>query len=167
MNTHTIVDPGKTSAWQSRLLVALRFMIGWHLLYEGIVKLLKPEWSSLAFLRESQGLFAGIADWMVSNPGVLAVVDSLNTWGLILIGAGLILGLFTRTAAFAGAALLGLYYLFNPPFIGMATTIPMEGNYLIVNKNLIEATALLLIAVSPAARSFGLDTLFHIKNAEN
>lgn len=156
--------PFGTPTWQTRVLVMLRFMIGWHLLYEGIVKLLKPEWSSQAFLRESQGLFSGIADWMVSNPSVLAVVDSLNTWGLILIGAGLVLGLFTRTAAFAGAVLIGLYYLFNPPFIGIATAIPMEGNYLIVNKNLIEATALLLIAVSPAARSFGLDTLFHTHN---
>ena len=55
--------------------------------------------------------------------------------------------------------LLLLYYLFNPPFIGIVPTIPMEGSYLIVNKNLIEAVALLLIAVSPAARLYAIDTL--------
>ena len=155
------------STWQTRLLIALRFMIGWHLLYEGLVKFLKPEWSSLAFLRESQWIFAGIADWIVSSPAVLAAVDALNTWGLILIGTGLILGLFTRAAAFAGAVLLGLYYLFNPPFIGLASAAPMEGNYLIVNKNLIEATMLILIAVSPATRSFGLDSLFRKHREED
>ena len=150
----------ETSKWQSGLLVTLRFLIGWHLLYEGIIKLLKPEWSSYAFLEGSQGFFAGIADWITSSQGVLNVVDSMNTWGLIAIGLALVLGLFTRPAAFAGAALLGLYYLFNPPFIGMAPTVPMEGSYLIVNKNLIEAVTLLLIAASPAARLYGVDALF-------
>jgi len=147
------------SKWQPRLLVTLRFLIGWHLLYEGVVKLLNPHWSAYAFLEGSAWILAGIAGWITSNPGVLSTVDFLNTWGLISIGLGLILGLFTRTAAFAGAVLIGLYYLFNPPFIGIGATVPMEGNYLIVNKNLIEAVTLLLLGVSPAARSYGLDAL--------
>jgi len=146
--------------WQSGLLVALRLLIGWHLLYEGIYKLVNPEWSSVAFLAESQWIFAGLGQWITSNPGVLNTVDFLNAWGLTAIGLGLILGLFTRVAAIAGASLLGLYYLFNPPFIGMEPTVPLEGNYLIVNKNLVEAVMLLLIAVSPAARILGLDSLF-------
>jgi thiosulfate dehydrogenase [quinone] large subunit len=150
----------EVSKWQCGLLVTLRFMIGWHLLYEGLFKYLKPEWSSYGFLEGSQWVLSGVANWISSNPGVLAVVDQLNTWGLICIGLGLILGLFTRAAASAGAILFGLYYLFNPPLIGLSTTVPMEGNYLIVNKNLIEAVALLLIAVSPAARLYGLDSLF-------
>jgi len=150
----------KNPGWQSGLLVTLRMLIGWHLLYEGLVKLLNPQWSSYAFLEGSQGLFAGIADWITSSPGVLSVVDSLNGWSLVAIGLALILGLFTRPAAFAGAALLGLYYLFNLPLIGMAPTVPMEGSYLIVNKNLIEAVTLLLIGVSPGARLFGIDMLF-------
>jgi len=148
-----------SSNWHCGLLVALRFLIGWHLLYEGIVKVINPQWSSYAFLEGSQGIFAGIADWIISSQGILSVVDSLNAWGLIAIGLALVLGLFTRPAAFAGAALLGLYYLFNPPFIGMAPTVPMQGNYLIVNQTLIEAVTLLLIAVSPGARLFGLDVL--------
>jgi len=147
------------SKWQSGLLVALRFLIGWHLLYEGVFKLFKPEWSSIAFLAESKWILSGIADWITSNQGVLNTVDFLNTWGLITIGLGLILGLFTRTAAIAGTVLLGLYYLFNPPFIGMGTSVPLEGSYLVVNKTLIEAVMLLLIAVSPAARLLGLDSL--------
>jgi thiosulfate dehydrogenase [quinone] large subunit len=87
------------------------------------------------------------------------MVDLLNTWGLTAIGLGLVLGLFTRPAAIAGTVLLMLYYLFNPPFIGAGTTVPLEGNYLLVNKNLIEAVTLVLIAVSPAAKKFGLDML--------
>ena len=158
-------DTHEISKWQSSLLIALRFLLGWYLLYEGIYKFLDPEWSSVAFLAESTWIFSGVADWIISNPGVLNAVDFLNTWGLTAIGLGLVLGLLTKIAAIAGCALLGLYYLFNPPFIGLGTTIPLEGNYLIVNKTLIEAVMLLLIAVSPSARLLGLDTLlFNRKN---
>jgi thiosulfate dehydrogenase [quinone] large subunit len=145
--------------WQRGTLVALRIVIGWHILYEGIHKLIHPEWSALAFLDNSQWIFSGIADWIVSGPGILNVVNVLNTWGLILIGLGLVMGLFTRIASLAGFALLMMYYLFNPPFIGMEMTGPVEGNYLMVNKTLIEAVCLLYIAFAPLSRYLGLDML--------
>jgi thiosulfate dehydrogenase [quinone] large subunit len=65
--------------------------------------------------------------------------------------------LFTRIAAISGAVLLFLYYLNNPPLIGLEYTVPSEGNYLIVSKTLIEATALVVIAVFPTNSIFGLD----------
>ena len=114
----------KQMKWQQGTLVVLRFAIGWHILYEGIHKLLHPEWSALAFLDNARWIFSGLADWIISNPAVLNTVDTLNTWGLILIGLGLVMGLFTRIASLAGCALLLLYYLFNPPFIGMEVQDP-------------------------------------------
>ena len=154
-----MITPDRQLQWQQGVLVALRFLMGWYLLYEGLYKLIHPEWSSVAYLANAQGFLSGMAEWMVSNPGVLNTVDALNTWGLIAIGLGLVLGLFTRGAALAGCALLLLYYLFNPPFIGLAAGGPAEGNYLLVNKTLIEAVALLYIAVTPLSRRFGLDML--------
>lgn len=145
--------------WQQGTLVALRIIIGWHILYEGIHKLIHPEWSALAFLDNSQWIFSGIADWIVSNPVVLNTVDTMNTWGLILIGLGLVLGLFTRISSLAGFVLLLLYYLFNPPFIASEAMGPVEGNYLMINKTLIEAICLLYITFTPLARNFGLDML--------
>jgi thiosulfate dehydrogenase [quinone] large subunit len=155
----------KQMKWQRGTLVALRIIIGWHILYEGIFKLIHPEWSALGFLANAQWIFSGIADWIISSQGVLTVVDTLNTWGLILIGLGLVLGLFTRISSLAGFVLLMLYYLFNPPFIGMELAGPMEGNYLMVNKTLIEAVALLYMAVTPLSRHFGLDALRIKSNA--
>ena len=149
----------KDLKWQQVALVALRFLIGWHFLYEGLHKLIHPEWSALGFLGNSQWIFSGVAEWIISNPGILNTVDVLNTWGLIAIGLGLILGLFTRAACIAGAILLLMYYLVNPPFIGMELSGPMEGNYLIVNKTLIEAVTLFYIAVTPLSRRLGLDML--------
>lgn len=142
---------------QTASLVVLRFLIGWHVLYEGLSKLLIPNWSSYGFLKESQWILAGFARYVLEHDQLLKVVDFLNTWGLIAIGLGLIFGLFTRTACYAGAFLLFLYYSTNPPLIGLEYSVPSEGNYLVVNKTLIESMALLVLALFPTSCTFGLD----------
>lgn len=142
---------------QLTALVLLRFLIGWHILYEGLSKLLNPVWSSVGFLRESKWILSGFSEWIISNSSVLNVVDFLNTWGLIAIGVGLILGLFARTAAIAGTLLLLMYYLNNPPLIGLEYSLPTEGNYLVVSKTLIETVALFVLALFPTSSIVGLD----------
>lgn len=118
------------SGWQMGFLVALRLVIGWHFLYEGLVKLLQPEWTAAQYLQVSSWIFAPFFHWIADTPAVLAVIDFLNIWGLILIGLGLMLGTFTRIAAVGGMVLMALYYVANPPFIGLDFGIPAEGNYL-------------------------------------
>lgn len=145
------------SKLQLAALLVLRFLIGWHILYEGIAKLLNPDWTSANFLSESQWILSGFADWVTSDSGILSTVDFLNTWGLIAIGLGLVLGLFSRAAAVAGAALVFVYYLNVPPLIGLEYTLPADGNNLIVNKTLIEAVALCVLALFPTSKIFGLD----------
>jgi thiosulfate dehydrogenase [quinone] large subunit len=130
------------------------------LLFEGISKLLNPDWSSFAFLSESKWILSGFAKWIISNHGILNVVDFLNTWGLIAIGVALILGIFSRFAAIMGTILVLMYFLNNPPLIGIEYSMPSEGSNLIVNKTLIEAIALFVLAVFPAHRIFGLESLF-------
>jgi thiosulfate dehydrogenase [quinone] large subunit len=142
---------------QLTTLVALRLLIGWHVLYEGISKLQSPNWSSVGFLKESKWILSGFSNWIISNDSILNLVDFLNTWGLIAIGAGLMLGLLTRAAAISGAILLFIYYLNNPPLIGLDYSVPMEGSYLIVSKTLIEAVALVVLAVFPTGSIAGLD----------
>lgn len=152
-----MVDSIKYSNWQLASLVSLRILIGWHMLYEGIVKLLSPGWSAASFLSESQWILSGFSNWIISHPNILNIADFLNVWGLIAIGTGLILGLFSRMAALAGTLLLLVYYFNNPPFIGLEYSVAMEGNYLLVSKTLIEAAALFAIALFPSSHIFGLD----------
>ena len=147
----------KHSNWQLLALVMLRVLIGWHFLYEGLVKLYDPQWSAANFLLESKWIFAGLYKAIAANPSVLSVVNVLNTWGLILIGLGLILGCLTRTATLSGMLLILLYYFSNPPFIGLYYAIPSEGNYLIVNKNLIELAALFVLLLFPTGSIIGVD----------
>ena len=156
----------KYSTSQLTVLVILRYLIGWHMLYEGVCKVMNPGWSARSFLSESQWILSGFANWICSNDAVLNVVDFLNTWGLIAIGLGLIVGLFTRLASISGFALLMLYFLTNPPLTGIEYSMPADGNNLVVNKTLIEAVALLLLALFPTGVIIGLDR-FIIKGKNN
>ena len=74
-----------------------------------------------------------------------------------VMGAALMLGTLTRIAAVAGIVLLLMYYLAHPPFDGMGMG---PGSFWIVNYNLIEIAALLLVIYFPTSRYFGLDVLF-------
>ena len=133
------------SKWQLWSLVILRVAIGWHFLYEGIVKLLNPNWSSLGYLMDSGGIVEGVFHSMAGNATVLNVMDFINVWGLILIGAGLIVGLFTRVASLAGIILLAFYYLSHPAISGVSYAMPTEGSY----------------------RPLGVDIVSHIKDHWN
>ena len=145
------------SGFQLSFLVILRVFIGWHFLYEGITKLVNPDWTAYGFLNDSGWFFSGIFQNMANNPGTLRIVDFLNIWGLILIGLSLILGFLSRPAILGGIVLLAMYYLSHPPFVGIEYAIPSEGKYLWVNKNLIELAALAVLYVFPTSRKIGLD----------
>tara|TARA_B100000678_G_scaffold280866_1_gene278021 strand:+ start:81 stop:575 length:495 start_codon:yes stop_codon:yes gene_type:complete len=140
-------------------LVTLRVLIGWHFLYEGVSKIINPYWSSVAYLLDSKGPFSGLAETIVSNPTLLSISDYVNMWGLTLVGASLLLGLFSRYTTLIGMGLVILYYLFAPPLLGLEYSRPGEGSYIIVNKNLIEACALWVIHSFPTSHVIGLDRL--------
>jgi thiosulfate dehydrogenase [quinone] large subunit len=137
------------STWQITWLVILRVVIGWHFLYEGMVKVINPNWSSVSYLLDSLGAFEERFYSIAANPDILKIADFLNIWGLITIGLGLILGAFTRIALWSGIVMLGFYYLSHPPFIGLTYSMPMEGSYFIVNKVLIELTAMIVLVLFP------------------
>lgn len=140
------------------VFTALRMLIGWHLFYEGIIKITDPVWTSAAYLAGSTSFLSGFFQWIVSSPAVLNGVDILNAWGLTLIGLALIVGYKTRFFGIAGALLLFMYYLAYPPIIGRSG-ISTEGNYLLVDKNLIESVLLLGFSIFPKEYLFGLDRI--------
>lgn len=154
------VVPGEqnTSALEVGAVTLLRVAVGWHFLYEGVSKLLTPNWTAAPYLQSSTGPFAGLFQGLTENPTALAVADQLNIWGLTLVGLGLVLGAFTRLSAVCGAAMLALYYLSHPPFFAEAGG-PSEGHYLIVDKNLVELMALLVVCVRPTSRILAIDSL--------
>jgi len=147
----------------SIVLSLLRVAVGWHFLYEGLIKLFNPGWTSAGYLNQANWIFSDWFHQIANSLVTIQVIDFMNIWGLILIGTGLILGVGIRWASMAGITLLVLYYMVNPSLIGAKyNSISSEGSYLIVNKNIIEALVLLLMFVCPANMQVGLQNfLFH------
>lgn len=155
------MEDGKLSRGPMIAITLLRVFVGWHFLYEGIAKLTAPSWSAAGYLKQARGPFADLFEWLASQPNLLANADLITMWGLTLVGVFLILGLFTRLASLGGIAFILLFYLCNPPFVGYFYAIPTEGSYLIVNKNLVELCALVVILVTGSGRFAGLDRILH------
>jgi thiosulfate dehydrogenase (quinone) large subunit len=143
-------------------ITLLRVFVGWHFLYEGISKLSSPTWSAVGYMKASRGPFAAFFRWIASQPNLLDNANLVTMWGLTIVGVLLILGLFTRLASIGGIGFLLLFYFANPPFVGYFYSLPTEGSYLVVNKNLVELFALVVIFFTGSGRFAGLDRLLHL-----
>jgi uncharacterized membrane protein YphA (DoxX/SURF4 family) len=96
-------------------------------------------------------------------PPWLTLLDFMNYSTIALLmcsGACLLLGFCTRPMCIAAAGFLVLTYLAVPAFPWLPVPPNQEGNYLYVNKNVVEFLALLALASLPSGRWFGLDALF-------
>ena len=151
----------RTSSATGWAIVVMRVLIGWHFLYEGIAKLSNPSWSAAGYLSQARGPLAGFFKSLAADPNLLSNVNLLNQWGLTLIGLGLIVGCFTRVASASGMLVILLFYLCNPPFVGYFYSIPSEGSYLVVNKNLVELAGLAVVLTTGSGRVAGLDRIIH------
>jgi thiosulfate dehydrogenase [quinone] large subunit len=159
---------------QETMLVALRTLIGWHFLYEGFLKVFWPawtregvplgKWSAAGYLRTSVGPFSeqfrslAEASW-------LPWLGMLIAASLLLIGLGLMLGLYTQASCAGALVLLALFYLSYFPSRGIMEP-GAEGNYLLVNKNLIEAAAVAVVMAFRTGRIAGLDLLLAPRAAQ-
>jgi len=155
----------KNSDTSKIVITLLRILIGWHFLYEGIVKLYNPDWTAFGYLASAQGPFRSIFS-SLANDALIGWVDTLNMAALIVVGITLLLGIFERVGTVIGIGLLAMYYLAHPPFPG-SVQLNVEGNYWLVNKNLIEMVALLLLYYVPTGHLFGIKTLRKEKLASN
>jgi thiosulfate dehydrogenase [quinone] large subunit len=152
---------------QQLALVLLRTLIGWHLAWEGFVRLLwpawsrggwpLPRWSAAGSLQSATGPLAdslrvlGESGWI----GFFSVVFALT---LVLTGLSLMLGLFTQTGATVALALLLSFWVSHIPRLGVMGP-GAEGNYLYVSKDLVEAAAVFVVLLFRTGRIAGLDLL--------
>lgn len=155
------------STVQKVALIVLRTVIGWHFLYEAYFKIVAPSWSpngtplqpwtSAGYLKGASGPLAGLFQRLI-NSGWQVWIDRSVKVALLLIGLSLILGLFTRVGLWAALILLSVFYLLYIPTTGVPQP-NNEGTYLIVNKTLIEATAVIVLLVFHTGKIAGIDSV--------
>lgn len=153
----------KLTTAQTSGLVILRLFVGWHFLYEGVIKLYIPSWTAKGYLL-SATYMKNFFQWLAGE-SMISIVDTLNIAALLIVGLGLILGYKTKLVSIIGIGLLLMYYFAHPPFPGYPQGIT-EGSYWIINKNLIEAAALMVIFLFPTSKVLGLERLWAKKNVQ-
>ena len=117
---------------QLNVLVFMRILIGWHFLYEGVIKVYNPSWTSKAYLLSSEGIFKSMFVKLASD-SLVGFVDGMNIAILLVVGMFLILGVLAKQASLLGAILLLLFYLSHPAFPGFNQAIEHEGMNLQLN----------------------------------
>jgi uncharacterized membrane protein YphA (DoxX/SURF4 family) len=98
--------------------------------------------------------------WVI--PKSWTLIDFINwstRWFLLVVGCLLMVGLFSRLSCFAAAGFLILTVLTQPSLPWIPAPPNSEGNYLVVNKNVIEMVALLALMTTRSGRWFGLDAV--------
>jgi thiosulfate dehydrogenase [quinone] large subunit len=160
-------DPETLTSLQRFALVLVRTLVGWHFLYEGYFKLMRPawtrdgvllgEWSSAGYLRGATGPLADVFHHMAASSW-LPAIDHAVSIGLLLVGLSLVLGLFTQAGCVGAMLLLAMFYISSVPTQGLHAP-GNEGAYLFVNKNLVEAAAVLAVFAFRTGRIAGLDLL--------
>lgn len=116
-------------------------------LTEAVIKLARPEQVEAAAVPYSP------------EPSEIDRINRTTMYGMWAVGLCLMLGLLTPVAALGGAAFLALFYFSMPPWPGLPENPLAEGHYLIVNKNLIELFACLVLASTPSGLWVGVDAV--------
>lgn len=130
--------------------ITLRLLLGWYMFFAGIEKVLDPAWTAKGFLLSAK-TFPEFYAWF-AQPMNSWWIDPLNGWGITLIGVALLLGVGVRPAAWAGAALMIIYYF--PHYV-----FPTVPHGFIVDDHIIYAVAFILIALLPLAQQSGLGNI--------
>lgn len=128
----------------------LRISMGWMMFYAGITKVLNPNWSAAFYLKDAK-TFPDFYNWFL-QPSILPITNFLNEWGLTLIGAFIILGIFVRLSSIGGLLLMMLYYF---PILQFPYPNPHS---FIVDEHIIYAVVLLFFAATRAGRAWGLES---------
>lgn len=118
------------------------------MLYGGIEKIMNSSWTAAGYLGSAKN-FVWLYQWFAS-PAILPLINHAVVWFELLAGALLILGLFTRTAAWLSALLMLLFY-FVMPFPHQ------DANSFIVNSQLVYALAFIVLATFRAGSAWGLE----------
>lgn len=144
---------GSPAPFQSDLIAKKKsevwgLMQPWVKTFEGLEA---DYFDEAAALANEAGLELGKAETALAEPTLLARVDKVVTWTVLICGACLFLGIATRIAAVVAAGFLFSLVLMQPPWAG----VEIKEFFFWA----IEIAALLVIAALGAGRWAGLDGL--------
>ena len=135
----------------SRTLVfLLRLAMAWTFLYAASHQVF-VSWSVDGFLGSSK-TFHGFFS-IFTGPGIASVITFFVSWGHLLIGLSLLVGLLVRVSSLFGIALMVLYWMAHMDFPYISDT-----NNFLVDEHVVNGLVLALLIATRAGHLWGLDT---------
>lgn len=138
------------------VIFLLRVVVGLTFFYLGFTSLFNPQLGLVLQGRSVPGLYSWLPG--LASTVSLAWLHPIAQWAFLVIGACLVLGLFTRLASLAGIVLLLASYL---PGININYSVSSVAQF--INDELIIIVCLLLLIASKAGRYIGIDGLFSFR----
>jgi thiosulfate dehydrogenase [quinone] large subunit len=143
---------GKAHSLSAWFVLALRLMIGYAFLHAGWTKIVAAEpFSAVGYLAnavpEASPLY-GTFQWMGTTTWFAEFLSVAVPWGEFLIGVAVLVGAFTRLAAFWGAFMMLMFYFSN-----------WEVGHGLINGDFAYMLVFLAIAAFGAGRILGLDSI--------
>ena len=139
--------------YEKTFIFLLRMLMAWTFLYAASHQgIFAPEWSVAGFLNHAKtfhDLFA-----VFGTPSVAPIVTFLVSWGHLLIGLSLLVGLMVRVSASFGIMLMLVYWMAHMDF----PFIENKNNF-IVDYHIVYATILGYLIYKQAGHVWGLDGL--------
>ncbi|NHN61081.1 MULTISPECIES: DoxX family protein [Halorussus] len=144
---------GKAHSLSAWFVLSLRLMMGYAFAYSGFTKLAAAEpfaaGGYLANVAATNGNpLADLFAWMGSTPWFVEFANVAVPWGELFIGLGLLVGAFTRLAAFFGALMMLMFYFGN-----------WDIAHGLINGDFAYMLVFLAVAAFGAGRILGLDAL--------
>jgi len=136
--------------FERALIVFFRLAMGWVFLYAASHQVLVPGWSVAGFLNSTK-TFHGVYS-QFTGPAIAPILSFLVSYGHLLIGLSLLLGLMVRVSAVFGILLMLLYWTAHMDFPYISDT-----NNFLVDEHIVYAGVLVFLIVKHAGHVWGLD----------
>ncbi len=131
------------------IIVLLRISLGWIFVYDGLSKILDPRFSAKDALDSAKVLPAYYH--YLASPGHIAWTNIALSWGPIILGTLLIVGLFVRYASS-----IGIVFSLTTYFSLLAFPVVLPSSY-VIDEHIIYILLLILFTAINAGTYFGLD----------
>jgi thiosulfate dehydrogenase [quinone] large subunit len=131
-------------------IVVSRMLMAWTFLYAASHQVFNPAFSVAGFLSHTKTFHDVFAPF--TGPAIAPVLTFLVSYGHLLIGLSLLVGLMVRVSASFGIALLLMYWMAHMDFPYVEST-----NNFIVDYHIVYAVVLAFLIARRAGHVLGLD----------
>ena len=138
------------SSTERGFVLTFRLFMAWTFLYAASHQVFNPKFSAVAFLNQTKTFHDVYA--VLATPTIDPVLTFLVSYGHLLIGLSLLVGLMVRVSAAFGVALLLMYWTAHMdwPFIE-------NRNNFIVDYHIVYATLCVYLIANRAGHVWGFD----------